>query len=629
MSQKIPDNSAFPPIFCPTCGNQVESELVDDLSQGITIFCAACGHKFDYQAHKHRLNSKAISSVNLQTKSRTSHQKSSRSQPLDYRIQSQSVSSKHTSRSNLNTNILGDEQAKAKEYRQFRAIQKKNRKDFRHVKKTNKNRFKNPQRKMKSDYSILQKRHKKNYLETKNENDRTYQISLLSNVVTNPAELSNIKRNYSRIKRKNKREYVRIRRKYASSYKRVRKTNRATFRKARKVNRQKFHKNNEANQGLWQQYSLTLNSQYLNFGSFEPTYISIEDFRVFDPTIFASMDSEKFKQSETTKTATFSEISPSTSKIYGQPNIRIPKKVAKFDPMTGKPLPSTSRPIAKFDTLTGKPLQTPEAPESPEAPTQKELDKTKLSPIPEKMPRSYQSKEIPETPPAIVEKEEETFGNLQEIYTVLDEDVREGLLNLPISDEDRDMIAKSFIYLNISQQIKYLKELSAVNIADLETRKELIHVIRNLPIPKPQKEFLVEQLQYLNEIEQDNFVDTLERSQDEEDTQSDQPVQEEDNTQSAPQEEIEIPEEVIPEKAKEEDPETLKLQEERNKLLQMKEEKRKEEKLHQQALEKQKLEEERLERVKNLKEKIKQSQKTEDTKGKSSPKKKKRKTLEK
>ncbi|TFH29256.1 MAG: hypothetical protein E4G98_04150 [Promethearchaeota archaeon] len=180
------------------------------------------------------------------------------------------------------------------------------------------------------------------------------------------------------------------------------------------------------------------------------------------------------------------------------------------------------------------------------------------------------------------------------------------------------MIAKSFIYLNNSQQKKYLEELSSVNIADLETRKELIHVIQNLPIPRPQKEFLIEQLQYLNETEQTDFVLTLESVQSEDITEKPsepkkslimeatpsegQHIQKEDSETLSQQNEIEITPEANSETIQEDlNPEFLLLQEERDKLLQLKQEKLSDEKVHQQAVEKQKLEEERLERVKTLK----------------------------
>ncbi len=644
MSQKIPDNSAFPSIFCPTCGSQVESDLVDDLAQGITIFCASCGHKFDYQTHKHRLNSKTRSSSKPSLKPRSSLTKSSRSHPLDYEISPRPVSPTRPQISKPNIGNLVSEETKAREYRQFRKIQKQNRKDFRHVKKTNRDRFREPRDQSKKDYRILQQNHKKNYIKIKNENNRTYQISLLSDIVTNPAEISKIKRNYRRVKRRNRREFGRTKKKYANAYKKIRRSNRSTFRKSQRTNRQAFHKNNEANERLWKKYSLTLNNQYLNFGTFDPVFVPVENFRVFDPLIFTSQDPEMNQKFEPTKTASFSPVTSPTTHLYGQPTTKVPKKVAKFDPMTGKPLQSTPKPIAKFDTMTGKPIQTPdipEAPKAPEAPMQEESGKTILSPIPEEMPRSHQSQKIPKTPIKEEPEVEETFGNLKEIYTVLDEEVREGLIKLPISEEDRDMIAKSFIYLNNSQQIKYLEELSAVNKADLEARKELTKVIKNLPIPHPQKEFLVDQLNYLNETEQDDFVITLERTQNEEETEETSEIVEsldigakptatesiqEDSEQS---EEIEIVAETKPETVEEEvDPEILQLKGERDKLLQLKEKKSIDEELHRKALEKQKLEEERLERVKNLKEKIKKAKKTEGTKKKSSIKIKKRKTLE-
>lgn len=625
MTQKIPPTSGNPLIFCPTCGTQVDSELVSDLAEGITIYCASCGHKFDYSTHKHRFKASSRSSVPSPPAPRK-YATSSISQSK----QPQSAYTPASSSNNSGISKLKDDISNAspdyssKEYKQYRRIQKDNRKEFRKTRKQNKKNFKIPQNQTKNNFQHLMYTHRQNFQRIQKENKRVYQITLLSNISAKPSTIQKIKRDYRKIKRKNRREFVRKKRKYARSHKRILRSNRKIYRETRRANREVFDKIREGNEAQWQKYSLTLNAGDLKFGHFQPIFTPSENFRVFDPTIFTPHTPEIFDpEGENRENLSITQRPVSHSNT-------IKPKVARFDSITGKPL----KPKVRFDSLTGKPLDLSENLDKED-----EVQTIKESILPEKMPASIRSgrlQEIMEQETSSEnqitseETEEDTSIEFKEIYTVLDSDVREELLNLPISEDEQDMIAKSFIYLNHEQQLKYLEELSTVNLPDLEARKELIEVIENLPIPPPQKEFLLEQLEYLNEDEQTEFVTILEKSKTEENLTQVPAEEQEDSPQNSVQSPAEeqpespiIPEtqpkSPITESSEEQvkevvDPEMEFLEQERNRLLQLKQEKAAEAEKQRKLLERQKLEEERLARVKKLKEKIKTT--TEEQSGK-------------
>ncbi len=98
------------------------------------------------------------------------------------------------------------------------------------------------------------------------------------------------------------------------------------------------------------------------------------------------------------------------------------------------------------------------------------------------------------------------------IFTVLEPGVRSRLLELQIDEEEKNEVAKSFIYLTYEKQLKYLDELEHVNKKFNEKNLVRVRRIYALPISKKQHKFLAEQLEYLPENSQEEFVLFLEQT---------------------------------------------------------------------------------------------------------------------
>ncbi|MBA7577225.1 hypothetical protein ES708_19072 [subsurface metagenome] len=98
------------------------------------------------------------------------------------------------------------------------------------------------------------------------------------------------------------------------------------------------------------------------------------------------------------------------------------------------------------------------------------------------------------------------------IFTVLEPDVRNRLLDLQIDEEDKNEVAKSFIYLTYEKQLKYLDELERVNEKFNERNLVMIRRIYALPISNKQHKFLADQLDYLPDKSQEEFVSFLEQT---------------------------------------------------------------------------------------------------------------------
>ncbi len=112
-----------------------------------------------------------------------------------------------------------------------------------------------------------------------------------------------------------------------------------------------------------------------------------------------------------------------------------------------------------------------------------------------------------------------THETLSRIYTVLDIDIRNQLRNLEVTDAERALMAKSFIYLTREQQQKYLDELHTHHVIDQEEEipskeiQELIASIRTIPIPQSQQDYLIEQLHFIPEGEKKDFILFLQHSE--------------------------------------------------------------------------------------------------------------------
>ena len=169
----------------------------------------------------------------------------------------------------------------------------------------------------------------------------------------------------------------------------------------------------------------------------------------------------------------------------------------KFDPNTGLPLsPSTldateKVPKVRFDPETGEKIINPTDQKTEKEPS------IPVSPKKERSPEAENVKEPPRKDPDV------------EIFTVLEPDVRARLLNLPMESEDRIIIGRSFIYLSENQQRQYLTELERVNEPPGKDIENLIKIIKKLPIPTHQQEFLVDQLNYIPETDHQDFASAL------------------------------------------------------------------------------------------------------------------------
>lgn len=100
-----------------------------------------------------------------------------------------------------------------------------------------------------------------------------------------------------------------------------------------------------------------------------------------------------------------------------------------------------------------------------------------------------------------------------EVFTVLEPNIRERLLALPITHYEQDIMAKSFIYMTLEQQRKYLTEIEQTDPSHSEIAKQLIEVIENLPIPLHQKKVLIDQLNYIPGKDHQEFIETLKQGE--------------------------------------------------------------------------------------------------------------------
>ncbi|MHA1805174.1 MAG: hypothetical protein ACTSU4_11720 [Promethearchaeota archaeon] len=95
------------------------------------------------------------------------------------------------------------------------------------------------------------------------------------------------------------------------------------------------------------------------------------------------------------------------------------------------------------------------------------------------------------------------------IFTVVSKDIRKRMNELDISKKEKKELLRELAFLTREQQIKYLEELSNLY---REIPGKLINRIRKLPNLKPEyHEQIIEQLKYMDEEEQINFINYLEK----------------------------------------------------------------------------------------------------------------------
>jgi hypothetical protein len=165
---------------------------------------------------------------------------------------------------------------------------------------------------------------------------------------------------------------------------------------------------------------------------------------------------------------------PSPSNLGDAPTVRI----RRYDPSTGQPY---LEPIID-STLKSHPIESPI-----------------ITPPPITPPKPIET--IPSAP----------IQN-PEIYTVLDNDVRNLLLRLPVSESERTELAKALLYLAKKEQLKYLSQLEIANAIPSKEEKAYLERIQRLPLPEDQKKFLIEQLEYIPPTKQAEYITFLEAS---------------------------------------------------------------------------------------------------------------------
>jgi hypothetical protein len=167
-----------------------------------------------------------------------------------------------------------------------------------------------------------------------------------------------------------------------------------------------------------------------------------------------------------------------------------------FMGFTNIPPPSPVHRIPRFDPATGKPLE-PSGQKSELIPPP--LENPITPPVPETRP--------PETPSNGDEKNPNN-----RIFTVLDPEVRQKLLVLPISENERNEIAEELVAVAKDHQLKYLQEFEDNNAPASNEELDFIARIRRLTVPEDQKQFLLQQLEFLPPGQQADFVRFLEQS---------------------------------------------------------------------------------------------------------------------
>lgn len=556
-------NTPLPKKFCTQCSSQLEPRLVEKLSLGKEVFCESCGHQFE-------IGSKDQLRKHIQTQSPRVIPKS---QPVQSHYTSRPTSPKLTKPStsvkfeqfdaNKYANLTADKQLI--NIKGYKIIRKSNRKEFQKIKRQNRKAFKRPMARDRKKYKKLIKNNKRLYKTTVKDNKRIYTITKLSNINADKITQKHIDKEFKTVNKTNRKKHKTSLKGIKKEYKRTARLNKKTFRKTKRKNSKSFQEKLRFNAKAFNRVLKTGEASQNYMVKFEPIPYEIKEFQAYDP-------------GDTAKPPELVQISA---------------KKPKFDSMTGKPITKQMR----FDPMTGKPL----------------LNQFEKAPIssPQRIPESKVN--IPQR--ENIAPKPFPSNQIQELFTVLDDSVREQLLNLPISEEERNLLAKSFIYLNSAQQLKYLDELQHVNEYNKEEYEEFIQRIKTLQIPNSQQDYLISQLHYIPNTDHHDFVSTLETAKDEEFEETIPPFQELEKKIDPPKETLHEPEEDVSEVSEEQKEreiqekltreEDRKKEAERIKQLETQRKKIEQEKLEMEGLKHEKRELERLKRVKNLKSKIK------------------------
>ncbi|MHA1647278.1 MAG: hypothetical protein ACTSVL_06875, partial [Promethearchaeota archaeon] len=538
-------------IHCSFCGTKIEPFQLDALQQGNAVYCSACGHQFSplYSAktHKSSISSKQPSST-----------ESSRTPNNSY---SSHYSSSYPNSINQPTSIPRPS-APSLRYGKvdYSNMIKSNKKKRRETKKENKRNFLIPMNQDEENYDIKLDELDHDYSRIKSSNEHKFQLALLDYENSAPEELFLIKKEYKRVSKENKQTFNNVLRTFKRHYSSIHQKNELLYQSTVKKNKLIFRDVQKKNKQSLQIISKSgLTPQFTPL-MYKPEILQFKQKIAYNPN-------EGMTEYKWVEFSVPSLISKNKSKILGtipikprseiirdsEGHYKVPLEPKTLDSELAKTIQNTevkrapSKLIKRFDPYTGKPLNTG----------------MKFNPLTGK-PIIIDS-DIKEEPSPIENPIE--LEKPKEIYDVLEADVRNKLVKLPISEEDRVIIARTFIYLSYEQQMKYLEEIKSVNTSP-EYRKELTNAIKNLPISQKQKEVLMKQLDYLSDEKQTDFVDTL-KDVNEEDLQRIAESKKKEEEAKKKEEEAKKKEE----EAKKKEEEYQILLKEKEKLLQLKREK--------------------------------------------------------
>jgi hypothetical protein len=97
-------------------------------------------------------------------------------------------------------------------------------------------------------------------------------------------------------------------------------------------------------------------------------------------------------------------------------------------------------------------------------------------------------------------------------FTVLEPMIRSRLLNLDLPEPDKELIAKTFIYLPVNRQTQYLDLLEGQDLNISPQEHELVQMLQNLPLSDKEKRILLKQLDYLTIHQQKQYLTELHKT---------------------------------------------------------------------------------------------------------------------
>jgi len=100
-------------------------------------------------------------------------------------------------------------------------------------------------------------------------------------------------------------------------------------------------------------------------------------------------------------------------------------------------------------------------------------------------------------------KEEQLNLYLNKIFTVLSGEIRQKILQLNISEEEKNSILEEFVYLTEEQQQKYLEELESLN---KEISSNFIEKVMKSDLNEKDKNYIIKTIQYMNPDTQKEFL---------------------------------------------------------------------------------------------------------------------------